>query len=387
MAADGIHLGDVGAALGSAVLTACLSAKGMPSAGSASSAEPPPEIRQSTRSSGPADRAISSMRAAAACPASSGTGCAASTISIRSQARRAVAGDDEAGQRPCPVILDRLRHGGRGLAGAEDDGASLGGAGVAGDDAGRKGCRNRGIEHAAQQLRGLQTSSRRSPLRADVSPRSPADSMTGCHLVISAARWASITTRRRLSIRTGVVPSSAKRSITLGSCSAVCAPRASRGSPAACRPARTGHARPSSRSPRGRIPAASAGREARRSARRGHRVALDRVRADLRDRVGGLVAHGVEHATEGRSLPARSPCRRGGHLRVEGVREEHAAEVRGRADAGVPVKDRVAVGLHVVDVAGDVGGLEVGRATMVIGTSVMRPMPSKSASGSKASLR
>ena len=63
----------------------------------------------------------------------------------------AVAGDDEAGQRPRPVILDRLRHGGRGLAGAEDDGASFRRRReVAGDDAGRKGCRNRGIEHAAQ---------------------------------------------------------------------------------------------------------------------------------------------------------------------------------------------------------------------------------------------
>ena len=37
------------------------------------------------KTAGPADRAISSIRAAAACPASSGTGCAASTISIRLQ--------------------------------------------------------------------------------------------------------------------------------------------------------------------------------------------------------------------------------------------------------------------------------------------------------------
>ena len=38
----------------------------------------------------------------------------------------AVAGDDEAGERARPVVLDRLGHRRRGLAGAEHDGAALG---------------------------------------------------------------------------------------------------------------------------------------------------------------------------------------------------------------------------------------------------------------------
>ena len=37
----------------------------------------------------------------------------------------AVAGDHEAFERPAPVLLDRLRHGGGGFAGAEDDRASF----------------------------------------------------------------------------------------------------------------------------------------------------------------------------------------------------------------------------------------------------------------------
>ena len=68
-----------------AALTACLSARVRPGAGRLSKADPPPEISASTRSSGPSPRTISSMRPAARWPFSSGTGCDASTISIRSQ--------------------------------------------------------------------------------------------------------------------------------------------------------------------------------------------------------------------------------------------------------------------------------------------------------------
>ena len=66
----------------SARFTACLSSSVRPSAGAASRAEPPPEMRQRTRSSGPSPFTSSSMRAAARRPAASGTGCAASTTSI-----------------------------------------------------------------------------------------------------------------------------------------------------------------------------------------------------------------------------------------------------------------------------------------------------------------
>ncbi|OIQ64665.1 hypothetical protein GALL_537830 [mine drainage metagenome] len=68
-------------------LMRCLSASVSPAAGSGSSAEPPPLISAMTWSSGPRPRASSSMRRAAASPAASGTGCAASTSSMRRSAR------------------------------------------------------------------------------------------------------------------------------------------------------------------------------------------------------------------------------------------------------------------------------------------------------------
>ena len=66
-------------------LMRCLSSSVRPSAGSVSSAEPPPEIRHSTRSSGVRPCASARMRSAACRPAASGTGCAASTTSMRSR--------------------------------------------------------------------------------------------------------------------------------------------------------------------------------------------------------------------------------------------------------------------------------------------------------------
>ena len=69
----------------SARLTACLSASVRPSAGSASSAEAPPEISAMTRSSGPALLASARIRSAASRPRASGTGCEASTISMLRQ--------------------------------------------------------------------------------------------------------------------------------------------------------------------------------------------------------------------------------------------------------------------------------------------------------------
>ena len=67
----------------SARLIACFSSRLTPSAGRASSDEAPPEIRQRTRSSPLRPRASAPIRAAARRPASSGTGWAASTTSIR----------------------------------------------------------------------------------------------------------------------------------------------------------------------------------------------------------------------------------------------------------------------------------------------------------------
>jgi hypothetical protein len=69
--------------LSSSRLMRCLSSSVRPSAGSVSSAEPPPEIRHSTRSSGVRPCVQARMRCAAARPAASGTGCEASTTSMR----------------------------------------------------------------------------------------------------------------------------------------------------------------------------------------------------------------------------------------------------------------------------------------------------------------
>ena len=67
----------------SAWFTACLSSSVSPGAGIESNADPPPETRNSTRSSAVRPWASAEMRAAAARPASSGTGCEASTTSMR----------------------------------------------------------------------------------------------------------------------------------------------------------------------------------------------------------------------------------------------------------------------------------------------------------------
>ena len=61
----------------------CLSPSVMGGAGAGVSAEAPPEIRASTRSSAPAPRASARRSRAAAAPRSSGTGCPASTSCTR----------------------------------------------------------------------------------------------------------------------------------------------------------------------------------------------------------------------------------------------------------------------------------------------------------------
>lgn len=62
--------------------SARFSSKLMPGAGSDIRAEPPPDTRHSTRSSGPSPAAASSMRRAASSPAASGTGWPASITSM-----------------------------------------------------------------------------------------------------------------------------------------------------------------------------------------------------------------------------------------------------------------------------------------------------------------
>ena len=76
----------------SARVTACLSAKVMPSAGAIQLAEAPPDISTSTRSSASAPSASSIARKAASSPAPSGTGWPASImVTIRNGLAVAVA--------------------------------------------------------------------------------------------------------------------------------------------------------------------------------------------------------------------------------------------------------------------------------------------------------
>jgi hypothetical protein len=67
----------------SARLMACLCSSVTPSSGSDSSAEPPPEIRHITTSSASRPLTRCRMRSAASRPFASGTGWAASMISMR----------------------------------------------------------------------------------------------------------------------------------------------------------------------------------------------------------------------------------------------------------------------------------------------------------------
>ena len=142
-----------------------------PAAGSGSSDEPPPEIRHSTRSSArQAARQLDDALRGASSPASSGTGCAASTISMRPARRRrhvAVARDDEARQRSPRASASSTA---RAIAADalpapmhDQRGPSAAAAGAAARAAPAARAADRGVEHAPQQRAGRL---RRSRLRA-----------------------------------------------------------------------------------------------------------------------------------------------------------------------------------------------------------------------------
>jgi hypothetical protein len=83
-----VFIAEIGAPLDrSPALTARFSSSVIASAGAISRAEAPPDISASTKSSGPKPCSKASIRAVAASPAASGTGWAASTISIPWQGR------------------------------------------------------------------------------------------------------------------------------------------------------------------------------------------------------------------------------------------------------------------------------------------------------------
>ncbi len=146
----------------SAAVSARFSASVMPAAGAASRAEPPPEISASTRSccGQPRNFAQNARRRRLA-------------RRIRHRVRRlddldalarhavAVAGDDQAVERPRPMILDRPRHRRRGLAGADhDQPPAIVRRQMRRHAQGRIGSRDGGVEQAAQH-------------RARIHPRIP----------------------------------------------------------------------------------------------------------------------------------------------------------------------------------------------------------------------
>ena len=117
---------------------------------------------------------------------------------------------------------------------------------------------------------------------------------------------------------------------------------------------------------------------------RGHGIGLDLAAVDLLGGVGGLVAHDVDLAAEQVGhRRAGALVGNGDELGVDRDHEQHAAEMRGRADAGIGVGHLVGVGLHVVDRAprGRSARSPCGRRSSSA-PSVTRPIDSKSLSGS-----
>ena len=121
---------------------------------------------------------------------------------------------------------------------------------------------------------------------------------------------------------------------------------------------------------------------------RGDRESLDLLGLDLRGGVGGLVAHQVDlaadqvgHRRAGALVRHRRSCR------SYGVLEQQAAQVRGRADAGIAQVDLALVGsIQARSSLKLLAGSE-GRPISVIGTSLIMPRYSKSLSTLNGMLR
>ena len=135
------------------LVVACFSSRVMGSAGRGSSAEAPPEIRQSTRSSFPAVSAMAAMRSAPPRRAASGTGMAALVqLDALQLGEVAVLDVDQAAGDAAPEdFFGRLGHGSSGLAGADDvnivEPRGIAALEVARDGASRVGRLQRGLKH------------------------------------------------------------------------------------------------------------------------------------------------------------------------------------------------------------------------------------------------
>ena len=119
------------------------------------------------------------------------------------------AGDDEALERPLPVLLHRARHRGRGLARAEHDGAALRRLRqVRRHDLRRQGRRDRGVEKGAEEgagvghsCRGSSSGGRRWPVTLWVCSRKGRISMLPISFIGSDSTMATAAARSGASIR------------------------------------------------------------------------------------------------------------------------------------------------------------------------------------------
>ena len=161
---------------------------------------------------------------------------------------------------------------------------------------------------------------------------------------------------------TGAVPSSAKR------CTTCCRPaqlqrirQLGDDVLAASPPTRRGHARSRSRCPRDRPPRPSEAREHVQAFRGERGIGLDAARLDRVGRVGGLIAHEIDlSAHQIGHRRAGALVRDGRELRIESLHDEHAAKLRGGADAGVGIEDLIGILLHVADQSGEILRRKIG---------------------------
>ena len=185
---------------------------------------------------------------------------------------------------------------------------------------------------------------RRQPGDVDHSANTPASSITGFQRSISESSLSWSACGVASSGGTGSVPSSAKRCATFSSASAATSASASVAIDLVRRPGRRIEAVPDPD-----LNAFEAAFRGGRNVGQGvqaflgeHGIGLDAAGLDRVGRVGGLVAHEIDLAAhQVGHRRAGALVRHGGELRVERLHEEHAAQLRGGADAGVGVEDLI----------------------------------------------
>ena len=165
----------------SARLIVRLSSSVRPGAGAASSADPPPEIRQSTRSSAvETPHALENAQRRRLARRIGHGMRGLDNLDMFGRRAMAVARDDEPFERPGPRRLDRGGHGCRRLARADDDGAAFRGRGkncairLAGEAASIAACKRLVKKARGSSISSAPTRPRATPSLSRNSPSSPA---------------------------------------------------------------------------------------------------------------------------------------------------------------------------------------------------------------------